>query len=322
MSQYPNLLFLNSESEVTDEELLDAYSRAVTSVVEKVGPAVVSLRVLKESSGRGLDQGGASGFIIDRTGFIVTNNHVVDGAREIEVVLTDGRSVIGEVVGVDPATDLALVKIPSDGLPAAEFGDSEKLRAGQLVIAIGNPLGFQNTVSTGVVSALGRSIRTDSGRLVENVIQTDVSLNPGSSGGPLVDSRGRVVGVNTAVIIRAQGISLALPSSTAQWVIAELKEKGRVRRASLGVMVSIRPVSPSTQRYFDLPAPTLVEVLEVTARGPAGRAGVEAGDFILALNDESITSIDDLHRHLGRVKGNQTLTILRGERIREVRVSV
>lgn len=314
--------FVSNDSEITsDEDLLDAYSRAVTGVAQKVGPAVVSIRVFKGGGEIG-GEGSGSGFIIDQSGFIVTNNHVVEGARQIEVTLTDGRSVTGRVVGTDPATDLALVKIPADGLPVALFGDSDKLLAGQLVIAIGNPLGFQNTVSTGVVSALGRSIRTDSGRLVENVIQTDVSLNPGSSGGPLVDSRGRVVGVNTAVIIRAQGISLALPASTAQWVISELKEKGRVPRASLGVMVSVRQVAPSAQRHFDLPAPTLVEVLEVTDRGPAGRAGVIAGDFILALNSESITNIDDLHRQLGRAKGSQTLTILRGDRIQKIRVSI
>jgi S1-C subfamily serine protease len=203
----------------SDEDLLDAYSRAVVGVVDKVGPAVVSIAVKKQSRARRIEgEGAGSGVVIAQDGFVLTNNHVIERANEVEVELTDGSTFPAQVVGADPATDLAVVRTGASGLPTADLGDSSSLRVGQLVIAIGNPMGFESTVSTGVISALGRALRSPSGRLIENVIQTDVPLNPGNSGGPLVDSRGRVIGINTAMLSMAQGISFAVPVNTARWV--------------------------------------------------------------------------------------------------------
>ena len=228
-------------SATSDAELLDAYSLAVVHVVEEVGPTVVSIGV-RANRGPFGGEGAGSGVIFAPDGFILTNNHVVDGAEKISVSLTDGRSFSADVIGTDPDTDLAVVRVPGSGLPAASFGDSGRLRTGQLVIAIGNPLGFQNTVSTGVISALGRSLRSPQGRLIEHVIQTDVSLNPGNSGGPLVDSRGEVIGINTAMISNAQGLSFAVPINTARYVVSELVSKGRVSRAYLGLLAQVRPI--------------------------------------------------------------------------------
>jgi S1-C subfamily serine protease len=306
-----------------DEELLDAYSRAVIKVVEKVGPAVVSIGVKKTArSPRGGDEGAGSGVIIAPDGFVLTNNHVVEGASDVKVSLTDGSTLPAQIVGTDPATDLAVVRAAGNGLPAAELGNSASLRVGQLVIAIGNPLGFQSTVSTGVISALGRSLRSQSGRLIDNVIQTDVPLNPGNSGGPLVDSRGRVIGINTAMIYMAQGISFAVPVNTARWVVGELLMHGKVRRAYLGLVGQVRPLGRRVQRYFDLPAATAVEVVSVEENGPAQRAGLRKGDRIVAVNGESVATMDDIHRRLvGHPKGAiLNLTILRDTDRREVQV--
>ena len=301
-----------------DEDLLDAYSRAVVGVAEKVGPAVVGIGVRKRAQGPRVRQEGAgSGVIIAPDGFILTNNHVVEGAQDVEVSLTDGRMFPAQIVGGDPATDLAVVRAGATGLPTAELGDSSSLRVGQLVIAIGNPLGFQSTVSTGVISALGRALRSQSGRLIENVIQTDVPLNPGNSGGPLVDSRGRVIGINTAMIFMAQGISFAVPVSTARWVVGELVTHGKVRRAYLGIGGQARPISRRVQRSVESSAATAVEVVSVEAHGPAHRAGLREGDLIVAVNGKGVASVDDIHRLLtGWSPGSQfTLTILRdGER--------
>jgi len=243
-------------------------------------------------------RGGGSGVIITPDGYLLTNNHVVENASQVEIGLTDGRTLPAEVVGTDPATDLALVRAGAAGLPAAELGDSRALRVGQLAIAIGNPLGFQSTVSTGVISALGRTLRSQSGRLIENIIQTDVPLNPGNSGGPLADSRGRVMGINTAIIATAQGISFAIPVNTARWVVTELITRGKVRRAFLGLSGQARPVSRRVQRHFELPNATVVEVLAVEPGGPAQRAGLQERDRIVAFDGQPIANVDDLHRLL------------------------
>jgi S1-C subfamily serine protease len=216
------------------------------------------------------------------------------------VVFTDGRELEARVVGSDPATDLALLRVPEGGLAPVQIGDSGRLRVGQLVIAIGNPLGFQSTVSTGVVSALGRNLRGRSGRLIENVIQTDVALNPGNSGGPLVDSRGNVVGVNTAMILMAQGLCFAIPSATMEWVVSELMTRGRVHRSVLGVVAQTRPVSRRVQRSFGLARPTAVEIVSLAEGGPAQRAGLRERDWIVAMAGGGISSVDDLQRLLGR----------------------
>jgi S1-C subfamily serine protease len=314
--------------QLNDVELLEAYSRAIIGVVERVGPAVVSIGVKKPVRARrpapSFEQEGAgSGFVIAPDGYVLTNHHVIDGAREIEVGLTDGSEWSAQLVGGDPATDLAVVRVGANGLPAAELGDSDQLKVGQLVIAIGNPYGFQNTVSTGVVSALGRSLRGESGRLIENVIQTEAPLNPGNSGGPLVDSRGRVVGVNTAIIRMAQGLSFSVPVNTARWVVSELITRGKVRRGYLGLSGQARRVNRRVQRYFELGAETVVEVISLEKNGPAERAGLRVGDRLIALNGQSVATVDDLHRLLtGLPAGSRlTLTILRDQQRREITVT-
>jgi len=302
-----------------DEELLDAYSRAVISVAEKVGPAVVSIGVKQRNRSPWRGDGAGSGVIITPDGFILTNNHVVEKAEAIEVRMMEDNTIYpAQLVGNDPATDLAVVRVSESGLPAATLGNSDKLRIGQLVIAIGNPLGFQSTVSTGVISALGRALRGTEGRLIENVIQTDVSLNPGNSGGPLVDSGARVIGINSAMIYQAQGIGFAIPINTAKWVVGELLTKGKVRRAYLGLVGQVRPISQRVQRYFELSANSVVEVASVEAGGPADRGGLRPGDQIVALNGQPIANVDDIHRLLvGQQIGTRiNLAVLRGrERI-------
>ena len=308
----------------SDEDLLDAYSRAVVSVADKVGPAVVSITVRQPAHSRGPERDGAgSGVILAPDGFILTNHHVIEGASQVEVGLTDGNNLTADVVGADPATDLAVVRAGGSGLPAAELGDSATLRVGQLVIAIGNPLGFQSTVSTGVISALGRALRTRSGRLVEDIIQTDVPLNPGNSGGPLVDSRGRVIGINTAMIAAAQGIGFAVPINTARWVVSELLTRGRVRRAHLGLAGQVRPLGRRVQRYFELTTATGVEVISVEPDGPALRAGLRERDIIVAVNGRGVATVDDIHKSLvGQTGGTLVnLTILRDGQRREVSVT-
>jgi S1-C subfamily serine protease len=307
--------YLEQESE---EQLLDAYSRAVVHVVDHVGPAVVSIGVRQNTESLG--EGAGSGVIIAPDGFILTNHHVIDKASTIDVRLTDGSSYAAQVVGTDPATDLAVVRVGANGLPTAELGDSDRLRVGQLAIAIGNPLGFQSTVSTGVISALGRALRGVGGRLIENVIQTDVSLNPGNSGGPLVDSRGRVIGINSAMIYRAQGISFAIPINTAQWVVMQLLAHGRVRRAYLGLGGQVRPVSRRVQRYFELPTETVVEAVSVEPTGPAYRGGLRAGDWLIAIDAQPVASVDDIHRLLnGKQAGSlMKLTVVRGQQRIEI----
>ena len=328
ISEYDRSIeFLNAETDLAggnsvraqpvegDDDLLDAYSRAVIRVVEQVGPAVVSIAVKKQNDARHPEgMGAGSGVIIAPDGFILTNNHVIEHANEIEIGLTDGNTLPARLVGTDPATDLAIVRADANGLPAAQLGDSASLRVGQLVIAIGNPLGFSNTVSTGVISALGRALRGQSGRLIENIIQTSVPLNPGNSGGPLVDSRGRVVGVTTAMIAAAQGIGFAVPMNTAKFVVGELVTRGKVRRAYLGLAGQTTPIGRRLQRYFELPNATTVQIVSIEPNEPAARAGLREGDRIVAVNGQSVATVDDIHHILANhsVGTVLTVTILRG----------
>jgi len=304
-----------SPTDSSDVELLDAYSRAVIKVVEAVGPAVVSILVGKEWPSGPEAQGAGSGVVIAPDGYVLTNSHVIHKARQLKTIFTDGRDYPATLVGEDPATDLAVIRVGASALPYATLGDSSQLRVGQLVIAMGNPLGFQSTVSTGVVSALGRALRSQDGRLIENIIQHTAPLNPGSSGGPLLDSRGRVMGINTAIIVMAQGIGFAIPSSTAKWVVSQLITRGRVRRGYLGIVGRSRQLDRRLVRFYNLPLEHAVEVVTVDPRGPARRAGVREGDLIIAMNGRDVTSVDDLHRFLaeGPPGRRLTLTILRSQ---------
>jgi S1-C subfamily serine protease len=306
-----------------DRELLDAYSQVVMSVVDRVGPAVVSIGVKVQGRGPYGEQSGAgSGVVITPDGFVLTNNHVVENSHQAEVSFTDGSSLPAQIVGTDPATDLAVMRVTASGLAIAEFGDSDQLHVGQVAIAIGNPLGFQNTVSAGVVSALGRALRSQSGRMIDNIIQTDVALNPGNSGGPLVDSRGRVIGINTAMISMAQGISFAIPANTARWVVGELITRGEVKRVHLGIAGTTRPLNRRMQRYFELKASSAVQVVEVETGSLAQRSGLQVGDVIVELNGEGIATVDDIHRRLSRPQAadHLDLTILRENQRRSIKV--
>ncbi len=299
-----------------DEELFDEYSRAVVSVAEKVSPSVVSIDVKQHVRGRSSRemQANGSGFIFTPDGFILTNSHVVHGASGLEVMLPDGRSYEARMVGDDPDTDLAVVRIPAQDLPAVRLGDSQNVRVGQLVIAIGNPYGFQYSVTTGVVSALGRSLRTGSGRLIDSVIQTDAALNPGNSGGPLVTSRGDVIGVNTAVIMPAQGICFAIAVNTAKFVAASLIKDGKVRRSYIGVGGQNVPVHRRIVRFHELPVESGVMVASIEANSPAMRAGLRVGDIIVGFGGRPVGGIDELHKLLTQEKVGATfpIVIIRG----------
>ncbi|HVE12854.1 MAG TPA: trypsin-like peptidase domain-containing protein [Elusimicrobiota bacterium] len=291
--------------ELTDAELLDAYSRTVAGAAERVSASVVHV---------GVGRGSGSGFIFTGNGYILTNSHVVHGAPRVEAVLADGRRLEAEAVGDDPHTDLAVIRVRADGLPAAVLGDSKSLRPGQLAVAIGSPLGFQTTVTAGVVSALGRSLRSQSGRQIDGVIQTDAALNPGNSGGPLVDSRGRVIGVNTAIIAAAQGICFAIPVNTAKFVAGELIREGRIRRARLGIAGQDVRLHPRAARELGLEGEGAVLVTGLESGGPAERAGVEQGDAVIGFQGEPVSGADDLHRALTaeRVGERCSLEVLRG----------
>jgi S1-C subfamily serine protease len=284
-----------------DDELLDGYSRTVSAVVEKVRPTVVNIRVRhfnNERGGRPDSAGSGSGFIIAPDGYIMTNSHVVHGAGRIEVALADGRSFGATPVGDDPETDLAVLRINASHLVHVSLGDSRAVRVGQIAIAIGSPFGFQQTVTAGVVSALGRSMRSQSGRLIDNIIQTDAALNPGNSGGPLVNSRGEVIGVNTAIILPAQGICFAIASNTAEFVAAWLIKEGRIRRSWIGVAGQDVPLHPRVVRFHKLAIQSGALVAGFEPGSPAGRAGMREGDIIVGFNSEPISGIDDLHRRL------------------------
>jgi len=310
-----------------DTDLLDAYSRAVVGVVEAVGPAVVNIRVahkrLRTQGENPRLAGAGSGFVVTPDGYLLTNHHVVHGAHELSVSFTDGSAVPGVVVGSDAATDLAVVRAQAAGLRYCAFGDSARLKVGQLAIAVGNPLGFESSVSAGVVSALGRSMRSESGRLIENIIQHTAPLNPGNSGGPLLDWRARVAGVNTAIIPYAQGIGFAIPANTAQWVLSQVLSHGRVRRGYLGIAGRERPIDRRLARALELPHERAVEVVSVEADGPAARGGVRAGDWVIALSGQTVRHVDDLHRLLGELPLGEAveLTLVRGARVTKVEVT-
>jgi S1-C subfamily serine protease len=303
-----------------DQALLDAYSRAVIDVVERVGPAVVRLAILNGNPGQpsqsGQPRGGTgSGVIVAPDGLILTNSHVAGTASRIEVTTADGQDLHARLVGDDPDTDLALIRVDEAvTLPSASLGDSKRLKRGQLVIAIGNPLGFESTVTTGVVSALGRSLRSRSGRLIDDVIQTDAALNPGNSGGPLVSSRGEVVGINTAVILGAQGICFAVAANTASFVLGELVRHGRVRRAFIGIAAQQTAVPPLRRRAAGLAQDGAVMVGTVEPDSAADRAGLRPGDIIVALDGATIAGADDLVRALTGDKIGRTVAVdvLRG----------
>jgi len=311
---------------LSDEALFDAYSRAVTGVAELVGPAVVRIDVGRRRRGReaagraGAHEAGGSGsgFLFTPDGLIATNSHVVSGATEIGVTLNDGQSLQADLIGDDPDTDLAVVRVDGHKLPSVPLGESRKLRVGQLAIAIGNPYGFQSTVTAGVVSALGRSLRSQNGRLMDDVIQTDAALNPGNSGGPLVSSRGEVIGVNTAIILPAQGICFATAIDTAKVTIAQLLRHGRVRRARLGIAGQNLVLPRRMVRHHGLERDGAVQAASVERGGPAGRAGLEQGDIIIEFAGAPVAGFDDLHRLLTEEKlgARAPVTVLRrGRRI-------
>jgi S1-C subfamily serine protease len=305
--------------EPSDVELLDAYSKAVVHVVERVGPAVVGVAV---RAGRGR-AGGGSGVLFTPDGYILTNAHVVAGAREMRVTLTDGSEHMATLVGTDPATDLAVIRIEGTHLPHAELGGSASLRVGQLVVAIGNPLGFSNTVSAGVVSALARSMRAQDGRLIDPILQTDVALNPGNSGGPLVDSHARVVGINTMIILGAQGLSFAVPIDTARRVIGQLMTVGRVRRGFLGLAGQVRPLPKRLARRLELAVETGVEVMQIEPGRAAAAGGLLAGDVIVAMDGKPVRNIDEVHRLLdaSSIGRKLPLKVVRGNDLVELEVT-
>ncbi|PYL88140.1 MAG: serine protease [Verrucomicrobia bacterium] len=284
-----------------DGVLLDEYSRTIVSAADRVGPAVVNIDIKQRlDSRRGPREvgGSGSGFVIAPDGFILTNSHVVHDANQIAVSLPDGREYPAQLVGDDPDTDLAVIRIDAPHLAHVRLADSESLRVGQVVIAIGNPLGFQASVTAGVISALGRSMHAQSGRLIDNIIQTDAALNPGNSGGPLVNSAGEVIGVNTAMIRPAQGICFAIASNTAKFVAGWLIRDGKIRRSYIGVAGQNVPLHRRIVRFYNLPLETGVLVVSVEKDSPAQRAGLREGDLIIAFNEQPMGSIHELHKML------------------------
>lgn len=316
-----------------DADLLDSYSQAVVQAVELVSPSVVTIeRGVRDERGRDRgsrggdaerERGGhGSGFIFTPDGLILTNSHVVHGARNLHVSLPDGRSMPAALIGEDPDTDLAVVRVPASDLPALKLGDSRAIRVGQLVIAIGNPLGFHATVTAGVVSARGRSLRSQSGRLMDDIIQTDAALNPGNSGGPLVNSRGEVIGVNTAVISGAQGLCFAIAANTAQFVVGRLIRDGRIRRSYVGVAGQNTPLARQFVRFYSLPASSGILVASIEPDSPASHSALREGDVIIGFAGQPVEGIDQLHRLLGeeRIGVPTPLTVIR--RTEKVEITV
>jgi len=307
-----------------DEGLLDAYSRAVSGAVAAAHPAVVHIEVGGQTnvaaspSATERTGGSGSGFFISPDGYLLTNSHVVHGARELKVFLADGRKLSADLIGDDPDTDLAVLRVSADELSHLKLGDSDAVRPGQIAIAIGSPMGFQQTVTAGIISGLGRSLRGASGRLIDNVIQTDAALNPGNSGGPLVNTQGEVIGVNTAIIRPAQGICFAIASNTARWVVAWLIKDGRIRRSFIGVAGQNVPLIRKVARYHHLAQDTGVLVAGMDANSPAARAGLQEGDVLLALDGAATPAVDALHKLLtgDRIGERAIVTFLRGVELR------
>jgi S1-C subfamily serine protease len=306
----------SNEVGVANEDLMDAYSRAVTTAAEKVSPSVVYIEMSRSVEGRSRSRearGSGSGFVFTPDGFILTNSHVVTGANGINVTVLDGHQYEANLVGDDPETDLAVIRINAPNLVPAALGDAQKIRVGQLVVAIGNPYGFQYTVTAGVVSALGRSLRAQSGRLMDDVIQTDAALNPGNSGGPLVNSRGEVIGVNTAMILPAQGICFATSIDTAKFVASRLIRDGKVSRSYIGLAGQNVPLTRRLVRYYNLPVESGILVVSYDSNSPAKKAGVLEGDIIVGFDSHPIAGIDDLHKLLTeeRIGHKSSLVVIR-----------
>lgn len=312
-------------STYSDDELLDAYSQTVVGVAQRVSDAVVQIQAHKPSRRGNSNQAGStgSGFIISSDGLVVTNSHVVSGAQKVDVYLQDGRRFVAKPIGDDPATDIAVVQIHGEGLTTAAFGNSEHLQVGQVAIAIGNPYGFQYSLTAGVISALGRTLRTESGRLIDDVIQTDAALNPGNSGGPLVNSKGLVIGVNTAVILPAQGICFAVASNLVQYVVGKLVLHGKVRRGFIGIAGQVIKLHPRVVNYNQLNVASGILVETIEPNSPVAGAGILHRDVIIGFNGKNVASIDDLHKLLdensiGRVA---ELLVLRANQIERIPVT-
>ncbi len=309
-----------AQTSASDAELLDSYSRTVTGVADKISPSVVNIEVQHKVPSRRPNRvpqeshGSGSGFIFTPDGLILTNSHVVHGSSKIEVTLLDGRRCTADLIGDDPDTDLAVIRIDSPNLVPAELGDSKSVRVGQMVIAIGNPYGFQYSVTAGVVSALGRSLRSQSGRLIDDVIQTDAALNPGNSGGPLAVSSGKVIGVNTAVIRPAQGICFATAIDTAKFVAGRLIRDGRIVRSFIGVAGQNVPLPRRIVRYYNLPVETAILIVSFEQGSPAQKAGLREGDLVISFDGQPVSGIDDLHKLLTgeRAGHSSAVEIIRG----------
>ncbi len=307
---------------ITDDQLLDSYSQAVVDVVDSVAPAVVHVEVSGVRNGR-RSEGTGSGVLVSPDGLILTNNHVIDGAKEVAISMSDGRRFSARTLGRDPDTDLAVLRgETSETLPSARLANSKSVRQGQIAIAIGNPLGFQSTVTAGIVSAVGRSLRTQNGRLIGDVIQTDAALNPGNSGGPLVNSAGQIIGINTAVIMGAQGICFSVASNTALHALTQILAHGRVRRARIGIVAEQVPLPPRVAYRAELKQSSAVRIREMQPDSPATQAGLLTGDLIVRLDGEPITGVDDLFRLLDerRIDRDVTVTVVRSTGLNEVQL--
>jgi S1-C subfamily serine protease len=305
--------------ESQDSALLDAYSKTVVGVGKAVSDAVVQIKVDRKGGNqrkRGQQQGAGSGFFISENGLLVTNSHVIKGANKIHVILQDGRHFQGVLIGDDPATDVALIKVEATELSTLSFADSDQLQAGQIAIAIGNPYGFQYSLTAGVVSAIGRTLRSESGRLIDNVIQTDAALNPGNSGGPLVNALGQVIGVNTAVILPAQGLCFAVASNLVSYVVGKLIAEGKVKRGYIGIAGQVIRFQPALVKRLNLAVKSGILIQTIEPNGPAHFSPMQVGDVIIGFEDKAVNTIDDLHRYLNAesIGLNVRITVLRNGR--------